>query len=135
LLFADMCKIYTDSIYINDQKIKYSLLSLSPSLSLSLTHLSDKILTRRSGQISLARATSGPLAKPRIGPIKRAPSQHGVSRAQTSPTQMERSTNRGPRYGRNNATTRARVFNCFRSCPPSFSFLRNVSLSCLLPAR
>jgi len=62
-------------------------LSLSLSFSLSLSHLSDKILTRRSGQISLARATSGPLAKPLIGPIKRAPSQHGVSRARTSPTQ------------------------------------------------
>lgn len=41
----------------------------------------------------------------------------------------ERSTNRGPRYGRNNATTRAQAFNCFRSCPPSFSLLRSVSLS------
>lgn len=67
-------------------------------------------------------------------------SQHSVSRASES-TQYGggggrggegEPRNRGPRYGRNNATTRAGAFNCFRSCPPSFSFLRSV-LSKLSP--
>lgn len=118
------------------QKKKIQILFVSLIKRLSTRSSLDKILTRRSEQISLARATR------RAAPRKAA---HWSNKADPESTRCiscerlnttERSTNRGrPRYRRNNATTRARVFNCFRSCPPSFSFLRNVSLSCLLPAR